>query len=300
MQFIPNIIVSVKIRSRERSGELPEKEEFHGILRNIGAMSFHKLGTVIVRNTDSLLMSNFFAVVGIYSNYKLILSGINNLMDKFSNAFTGSLGIWEPLKMMTGVQHLPGTGPALLRHLLLDSSVRAVERWLRRGILLLHGDSRRPRDGILCFGQRKVTCSSVKPRAPVLVRPVQAAVRVGHQSGGVAAAGAEVRRGRHSGRNGHQHRDDLPLDGALHPDALRHPGRLAGQTERLLCPLRRTRRSRRRWPLSYGWVSFWRRRTSAGFAGRCAVYAAVRGCHSTGTRRRSAQGPCPVLKRRKS
>ena len=30
--------------------------------------------------------------VGIYSNYKLVLSGINNLMDKFSNAFTGSLG----------------------------------------------------------------------------------------------------------------------------------------------------------------------------------------------------------------
>ena len=57
-------------------------------------MSFHKLGTVIVRNTDSLLMSSFVGLlsVGIYSNYKLVLSGINNLMDKFSNAFTGSLG----------------------------------------------------------------------------------------------------------------------------------------------------------------------------------------------------------------
>ncbi len=98
MQFIPNIIVSVKVDKEfpylKECGELPEKEEFHGILRNIGAMSFHKLGTVIVRNTDSLLMSSFVGLlsVGIYSNYKLILSGINNLMDKFSNAFTGSLG----------------------------------------------------------------------------------------------------------------------------------------------------------------------------------------------------------------
>ena len=89
MQFIPNIIVSVKADKEfpylKECGELPEKEEFHGILRNIGAMSFHKLGTVIVRNTDSLLMSSFVGLlsVGIYSNYKLILSGINNLMDKF-------------------------------------------------------------------------------------------------------------------------------------------------------------------------------------------------------------------------
>ena len=39
-------------------------------------------------------MSSFVGLlsVGIYSNYKLVLSGINNLMDKFSNAFTGSLG----------------------------------------------------------------------------------------------------------------------------------------------------------------------------------------------------------------
>ena len=69
MQFIPNIIVSVKVDKEfpylKECRELPEKEEFHGILRNIGAMSFHKLGTVIVRNTDSLLMVQKFGVAGI-------------------------------------------------------------------------------------------------------------------------------------------------------------------------------------------------------------------------------------------
>lgn len=71
MQFIPNIIVSVKVDKEfpylKECRELPEKEEFHGILRNIGAMSFHKLGTVIVRNTDSLLLVQKFGVAGIQS-----------------------------------------------------------------------------------------------------------------------------------------------------------------------------------------------------------------------------------------
>ena len=69
MQFIPNIIVSVKVDKEfpylKECRELPEKEEFHGILRNIDAMSFHKLGTVIVRNTDSLLLVQKFGVAGI-------------------------------------------------------------------------------------------------------------------------------------------------------------------------------------------------------------------------------------------
>ena len=80
LQFIPNIIVSCKADKEypylKECKELPEREEFFGILRNIGAMSFHKLGTVIVRNTDSLLMSSFVGLlsVGYYSNYRLVLS----------------------------------------------------------------------------------------------------------------------------------------------------------------------------------------------------------------------------------
>ena len=63
MQFIPNIIVSVKVDKEfpylKECRELPEKEEFHGILRNIGAMSFHKLGTVISTVTTCLWMEPY-------------------------------------------------------------------------------------------------------------------------------------------------------------------------------------------------------------------------------------------------
>lgn len=57
-------------------------------------MSMHKLSTIIVRNTDSLLMSSFIglATVGLYSNYRLVINALNNLMGKFAVAFSGSIG----------------------------------------------------------------------------------------------------------------------------------------------------------------------------------------------------------------
>ena len=52
--------------------ELPEPQERKAIFKNVGALSLHKLATVIVRGTDNLIMSAFdgLATVGIYSNYK--------------------------------------------------------------------------------------------------------------------------------------------------------------------------------------------------------------------------------------
>lgn len=98
MQFAPNIIVSRKADQEfpylKECHELPDKEERNGILKNIGAMSLHKLSTIIVRNTDSLIMSSFIGLttVGVYSNYKMVLNNINNLMGRFTNAFSGSIG----------------------------------------------------------------------------------------------------------------------------------------------------------------------------------------------------------------
>lgn len=98
MQFIPNILISCRADREypylKEYKELPDAEERNGILKNIGAMSLHKLATIIVRNTDSLLMSSFIglATVGIYSNYKLVLNNINNLIGRFSSAFSGSIG----------------------------------------------------------------------------------------------------------------------------------------------------------------------------------------------------------------
>ena len=98
IQFLPNIMVSRMVDKEfpylKECHELPEREERNGILKNIGAMSMHKLSTIIVRNTDSLLMSSFIglATVGLYSNYRLVINALNNLMGKFAVAFSGSIG----------------------------------------------------------------------------------------------------------------------------------------------------------------------------------------------------------------
>lgn len=98
LQFVPNIIISRQADKEfpylKQCHDLPEKEERNGILKNIGAMSMHKLATIIVRNTDSLLMSSFIglATVGLYSNYKLVLNNLNSLVGKFTTSFSGSIG----------------------------------------------------------------------------------------------------------------------------------------------------------------------------------------------------------------
>ena len=105
MQFIPNIIISHMADKEfpylKECRELPEKEERNGILKNIGAMSMHKLATVIVRNTDSLLMSSFIglATVGLYSNYRLVTQRAEQPAgNKFATAFSGSVGNFAALE----------------------------------------------------------------------------------------------------------------------------------------------------------------------------------------------------------
>lgn len=98
LQFIPNIIVSRKVDREfpylKASKELPSKKECKHILRNIGAMSIHKFATVIVRNTDSLIMSTYIGLttLGIYSNYKLILTSIDAFVGKICSSLEGSIG----------------------------------------------------------------------------------------------------------------------------------------------------------------------------------------------------------------
>lgn len=99
--FVPllsSVVISWKVDREfpylKESRELPAKKERKSILKNIWALSMHKLATVVVRGTDNLLMSAFvgLSTVGIYSNYKLVLTNVSLLFGKVTTAFTGSLG----------------------------------------------------------------------------------------------------------------------------------------------------------------------------------------------------------------
>ena len=93
-----NAIVALKVdrdypylRDEKR---LPSREKRRDILKNIWAMSMHRFGTVVVNGTDNLIMSAFVGLtsVGIYSNYRLVVKSLNDLLNKVYSAFTGSIG----------------------------------------------------------------------------------------------------------------------------------------------------------------------------------------------------------------
>ena len=79
--------------------KLPQ-EERQDILKNVKAMLMHKLGNVVVNNTDNLLISGFVGVVtaGIYSNYFLVIGSVRQVLEQALQgvaASVGNLGVTE-------------------------------------------------------------------------------------------------------------------------------------------------------------------------------------------------------------
>jgi O-antigen/teichoic acid export membrane protein len=93
-----NLIVSIKVDRDypylKEEKNLPDKKTCAPIFKNVMAMSFHRLGGAVVTGTDSLIMSAFVGLssAGIYSNYQLIFTNVNLLLNKVYNAFTTSIG----------------------------------------------------------------------------------------------------------------------------------------------------------------------------------------------------------------
>lgn len=77
-----------------------EKEERNAIFKNIRAMLMHKIGDVVVNNTDNLMLSSIVGIisVGCYSNYYLVIGSIHqvvNAMFRGITASVGNLGVME-------------------------------------------------------------------------------------------------------------------------------------------------------------------------------------------------------------
>lgn len=79
---------------KEDRKTLPPKETRRHIYKHVSAMFLHRLGDVVVNNTDNLIMSAFVGLssVGIYSNYLLIETSINTALNGVFGAFTASVG----------------------------------------------------------------------------------------------------------------------------------------------------------------------------------------------------------------
>ena len=97
--FLGNVSMSRKADElfpylREPCHEKLPAEERQDILKNVKAMLMHKLGNVVVNNTDNLLISSFVGVVsaGIYSNYYLVIGSIRQILDQAFQGVTASVG----------------------------------------------------------------------------------------------------------------------------------------------------------------------------------------------------------------
>jgi O-antigen/teichoic acid export membrane protein len=71
-----------------------EKEDKKNIIKNIKAMFFHRLGTVLVFSTDNIIISTFLSlkVLGVYSNYTLIIRTVSIIIGVFFESLRASIG----------------------------------------------------------------------------------------------------------------------------------------------------------------------------------------------------------------
>lgn len=97
-QCIVNYIVSLWVTKRYREifarRVVLDKALRQQILHDTKIMLCHKIGTTVVFATDSLLLSMFIGVgvLGIYSNYSMIIVAINGLVSQLLNTFVSSIG----------------------------------------------------------------------------------------------------------------------------------------------------------------------------------------------------------------
>ena len=96
--LIESVIINIIAKKMypEISGESQalDKDLKKEITKNVSALSAHKIGGVIVFSTDSILISSMFgvAVLGVYSNYNLIITSLASLFVLISNALIASVG----------------------------------------------------------------------------------------------------------------------------------------------------------------------------------------------------------------
>lgn len=95
---------------REKDIQPLPKAEKQSIIKNMKAMLMHKIGTVVVNNTDNLLLSSMVGLIsaGLYSNYYLIIGAVHRVLCQTFQGITasvGNLGATEDQKAVKTVFH---------------------------------------------------------------------------------------------------------------------------------------------------------------------------------------------------
>ena len=97
--LLENILINIYFNKHysylnEKKVNKLNKEISKDIFTRIKAMFFHKIGGFIINGTDNILISKLFGltVVGLYSNYYLIINAVTTLFAQFISSTTASVG----------------------------------------------------------------------------------------------------------------------------------------------------------------------------------------------------------------
>ncbi|MBR1747025.1 MAG: oligosaccharide flippase family protein [Clostridia bacterium] len=92
--YFLSLITHRKYREVFRLKDKLTKEEKKEILKDTSAMMCHKAGEALVFGIDSILVSKYVGtgMLGIYSNYSLLINAVTGLLTQFLGSFIASLG----------------------------------------------------------------------------------------------------------------------------------------------------------------------------------------------------------------
>lgn len=97
LNFILNLIFNIYIKRNYReivdSKQVITKEERGNIFKDTRALFCHKIGYTVVKGTDSIILSKYIGVVviGIYSNYVLITTAVDAVLNKLFGSFVSTI-----------------------------------------------------------------------------------------------------------------------------------------------------------------------------------------------------------------
>lgn len=97
--FIENVVINLYINSKynylkDKNVNEIDNDELKTIKLNVKGLIYHKLGTYFVDSTDNIIISKYLglSVVGIYSNYSLIINMLNSFITSMLRSLTSSIG----------------------------------------------------------------------------------------------------------------------------------------------------------------------------------------------------------------
>lgn len=99
MRFIENIILAIIVNKKykylnDKNVINLDKETEKDIFKKIKALFFHKIGAFVVLGTDNIIISKYLGivVVGLYSNYYMIINAVQTVLNHIILATKASVG----------------------------------------------------------------------------------------------------------------------------------------------------------------------------------------------------------------